>query len=167
MTVKAPPEREQYRKLTLALEKYKGKRGVLIAALQEAQEIFGHLPRKVMIHIANELTMPLSEVYSVVSFYSLFSTKPVGKTRIEICMGTACYVKGAKEIQEKFVKELGIEPGEMTPDGEISLATSRCVGACSAAPVILIGEDMKGNVTPHMVPSLTEKFKDPKNEVLK
>ncbi|NLM22739.1 MAG: NAD(P)H-dependent oxidoreductase subunit E [Firmicutes bacterium] len=159
MSLKAAAERELYERLTQALEKYKGKRGVLIAALQEAQQIFGYLPRKVMIHVANELTIPLSEVYSVVSFYSLFSTMPTGRIRLEVCMGTACYVKGAEELLKGLKEELGVEPGEVTKDGLFSIATTRCVGACSAAPVLKVGEELHGKMTRDRISPLLEELK--------
>ena len=155
----AAAEKELYDQLTLALEKYKGKPGVLIAALQEAQQIFGYLPRKVMIHVANELTIPLAEVYSVVSFYSLFSTVPVGLHRIEVCMGTACYVKGAEKLLQVLHKKLGVGPGKVTADGRLSAATTRCVGACSAAPVIKIGEELHGGMTPERLETLLEELR--------
>lgn len=159
MPVQAITEEEQYKKLTLALEKYKGKPGVLIQALQEAQEIFGYLPRKVMIHVANELTIPLAEVYSVVSFYSLFSTVPVGKHRLEVCMGTACYVRGAQELLERLREKLKLEPGKVSEDGLFSLASTRCVGACSAAPVLKVGEDLHGGFTVEGLDELLEELK--------
>ncbi len=165
MTVKTPPEQEElFKQVTKALGKYKGGKGMLIAALRDVQQIFGYLPRKVMILVADELDIPLSEVYSVVSFYSLFSTKPVGRKRIEICMGTACYVKGADKIRDMISDDLEIEPGEMTPDGSINLATSRCVGACSVAPVVKIGDDLRGNITPDKVPELLDELKSEESE---
>ena len=102
---KTVEEKEKYRKLDRILQKYKGRGGVLIKALQEAQEIFGHLPRQILIHIAYELDVPLSEVYSVVSFYSLFKTKATGRCHLEICSGTACYVKGMHELLEHVEKD--------------------------------------------------------------
>ncbi len=159
MAVRPAKEKELYGQLTLALEKYKGKPGVLIAALQEAQQVFGYLPRKVMIHVANELTIPLAEVYSVVSFYSLFSTVPVGVHRLEVCMGTACYVRGAEQLLKELQKKTGAEPGKVTADGLFSVATTRCVGACSAAPVIKIGEELHGGATPGQLDALLEELK--------
>ncbi len=159
MAVKPALEKELYDQLTLALEKYKGKPGVLIAALQEAQQIFGYLPRQVMIHLANELTIPLAEVYSVVSFYSLFSTVPVGLHRIEVCMGTACYVRGAESLLKNLRQKLGLKPGEVSEDGRLSIASTRCVGACGAAPVIKVGEDLHGGATEQSLDSLVEELK--------
>ncbi len=159
MAVKAPEEKELYEQITLALEKYKGKPGVLISALQEAQQIFGYLPRKVMIHVANELTIPLAEVYSVVSFYSLFSTVPMGQHRLEVCMGTACYVRGADKLLSGLQDKLGVKEGEVTEDGGFSVASTRCVGACSAAPLLKVGEELYGEVSEKKLESIIEELK--------
>lgn len=158
MAVKQAPEKELYTQLTAALDKYKGKPGVLIAALQEAQDIFGYLPRKAMIHVANELTIPLAEVYSVASFYSLFSTVPSGRHRIEVCMGTACYVKGAEELLRELQHRCGAGPGKFSSEGLFSIATTRCVGACSAAPVIKTGEELHGEMSPGRLPQFLEEL---------
>ena len=159
MVVKQARVKDLYGRLTLALEKYKGKPGVLIAALQEAQQIFGYLPRKVMIHVANELTIPLAEVYSVVSFYSLFSTVPAGKHRLEVCMGTACYVRGAEKLLNNIQQKLGIGAGDIGEDGRFSVATTRCVGACGAAPLVKVGEDLHGGITTERLDSLLEELR--------
>ncbi|MGI6614439.1 MAG: NAD(P)H-dependent oxidoreductase subunit E [Dethiobacteria bacterium] len=156
MAVKTDPEEKLYERLDRALKKYKGKPGVLIAALQEAQEIFGYLPRKVMIQVANRLTIPLSEVYSVVSFYSLFSTVPTGKHRLEVCLGTACYVQGAESLLRELQDLCGTEPGKSAAEGPFSISTTRCVGACGAAPIIKIGEELHGEMTPEKLPPLLE-----------
>lgn len=159
MPVQVGPEEKQYRRLSRALEKYRGQPGVLIQALQEAQEIFGHLPRRVMIHVANELAVPFAEVYSVVSFYSFFSTVPMGRHRLEVCLGTACYVKGALDLLEKLREKLELEPGKVSEDGLFSLATTRCVGACSAAPVLKIGEELHGGFDPEGIDALLKELK--------
>lgn len=160
MTVKTRNEVGLYKQLTIALEKYKGRPGVLIAALQEAQQIFGYLPRKVMIHVANELTIPLAEVYSVVSFYSLFSTVPVGVHKLEVCMGTACYVRGAEQLLKTLKKKTGVEEGKVSEDGLFSISSTRCVGACGAAPVIKVGEELHGGITSDRLDSLLEELKE-------
>ncbi len=159
MAVKSARETELYHQLTRALEKYKGKSGVLIAALQEAQQIFGYLPRQVMIHVANELTIPLAEVYSVVSFYSLFSTVPVGLHRLEVCMGTACYVRGAEKLLQGLQDKLGLKPGEVSADGRFSIATTRCTGACGAAPVIKVGDELYGGMNEEGLDRLIKELK--------
>ena len=153
-TVKTASEEQVIEQVSRAMKKYKGRTGVLIEALQEAQHIAGHLSRKVMIRVAEELTVPLSEVYSVVSFYSLFSTSPMGRYRLEVCMGTACYVKGAEKLLQALKNKLGVDTGTVTDDGMFSLATTRCVGACSTAPVLKVGDDLHGHLTAEQLDSL-------------
>ena len=128
----------------------------MIKILHEAQKIFGYLSREVLIYTAKDLGVPFAEVYGVVSFYSLFSMKPRGEKTIEICMGTACYVKGAEEILDEFKKELDIEPGEISEDGQYTIETTRCVGACSLAPVVSVDEKVYSKVTPEEVKSIIE-----------
>ncbi len=160
MAIKDIQDEKLHDRLTRALRKYKGKPGILIAALQEAQNIFGYLPREVMIRVANELTIPLSEVYSVVSFYSLFSTVPSGKHRIEVCMGTACYVKGAEKLLRELQDRCDAGEGKYVSEGFFSIATTRCVGACSAAPVIKTGDELHGDMSPDRLPQLLQELKE-------
>lgn len=158
MAVKTDPGQKQYERLERILRKYKGKPGVLIAALQEAQSICGYLPRKMMIRVANQLTIPLSEVYSVVSFYSLFSTVPTGRHRLEVCLGTACYVQGAETLLRELQTLCDTGPGKSSTENPFSIATTRCVGACGAAPIIKIGEELHGEMTPEKLPRLLEEL---------
>ncbi|RJX23495.1 MAG: NAD(P)H-dependent oxidoreductase subunit E [Dethiobacter sp.] len=152
----AVEKKENYQELDSVLEKYKGRAGVLIKALQEAQEIYGYLPRELLIHIAYELDVPLSEVYSVVSFYSLFKTQTSGRCHLEICSGTACYVKGMKNLLEYLEEDLSLKPGGVTEDGKFSVSTTNCVGACSAAPVVKIGDELYGEMTLERLQQLLE-----------
>jgi NADH:ubiquinone oxidoreductase subunit E len=149
---------EKYQKLNKVIEEYKEKPGGLIPVLHQAQLIFGYLPKDVQIKVAEGLDLPLSEVFGVVTFYSFFSLKPRGKYTIGICLGTACYVKGAAEIVEALEKELGIKVGDSTEDGLFSLMVTRCVGACGLAPVLTIGEDVYGRLTPEMIPNILERY---------
>lgn len=130
------------------IKKYRKKRGALIPVLQEAQEIVGYLPPALLRYIAKRLHLSVSEVHGVVSFYSFFSMKPKGKHNIKVCLGTACYVKGAEEIINKYKTELGIEMGGLTEDRKFSLESVRCLGACGLAPVVVIDKDTHGSVTP-------------------
>lgn len=148
--------KEKYQELDSVLEKYKGRGGVLIKALQEAQEIYGYLPREILIHIASELDVPLSEVYSVVSFYSLFKTKVPGRCHLEICTGTACYVKGMKDLLEYLEEDLSLQPGKVSEDGKFSISTANCVGSCSTAPVVKIGDELYGEMTVKSLKKLLE-----------
>lgn len=160
MALKTDPQDELYERLDRALRKYKGKPGVLIAALQEAQNIFGYLPRKVMIRVANYLTIPLSEVYSVVSFYSQFATVPTGKHRLEVCLGTACYVQGAETLMRELQDLCDTGPGKSSTENPFSISSTRCVGACGAAPIIKIGEELHGEMTPEKLPRLLEDLEE-------
>ena len=118
----------------------------LIEVLREAQELFGFLPEEVQLFIAEKMRIPVSEVYGVVTFYNFFSMKPRGKHVVNVCTGTACYVKGAPRLLQMLTDELGIELGETTPDNLFTLSSVRCVGACSLAPVFVIGEDTYGRI---------------------
>lgn len=128
--------------------------GSLIAVLHRAQQLFGYLPEEVMMRVAQGLDLPPSEVFGVVTFYNYFHTEPVGKYPVSVCMGTACYVRGADRVLAAFQKELGIAHGEVTPDGLFSLEACRCIGACGLAPVITIGGEVYGKLTEHDVPKL-------------
>ena len=151
-------EQEEFEELRNVINNYKDKEGTLVKVLHEAQDIFGYLPRKVQIFVARTMGIPLPEVYGVVSFYSLFTMKPRGEYTIEICMGTACYVKGADALLEKFKQELQIEPGEVTEDGKFTIETTHCVGACSLAPVISINGNVHGNIEPEDVDEVIAEY---------
>ena len=112
----------------------------LINVLQSCQEHFGYLPAEVQEVISGELGLPVAKIYGVVTFYSFFTMTPKGKHPISICLGTACYVRGAEKVLEEFKKELGLNVGQVTKDNKFSLSTLRCVGACGLAPVVLVGE---------------------------
>ncbi|MBT3272091.1 MAG: NAD(P)H-dependent oxidoreductase subunit E [Spirochaetales bacterium] len=126
-------------------------RGYLIQCLHKAQQLFGFLPESVQLYVANKLKVHMSEVYGVISFYSFFTDTPKGEHRINVCTGTACFVRGAQAVQEEFARLLGIEEGETTEDNRFSLGGLRCVGACSLAPVVLVNDKVYGNVTTGMV----------------
>ena len=127
------------------------KKGFLIQSLHRAQAIFGYLPEEVQVLVARKLGLHLSEVYGVISFYSFFTDKPVGKHKINVCTGTACFVRGADIILQEFARQLKISEGETSEDGMFSLGGLRCVGACSLAPVVMVNEEVEGNVEPPMV----------------
>jgi len=129
-------------------------RGYLIQCLHKAQGIFGYLPEELQILVAEKLRLHLSEVYGVISFYTFFTTKPVGRYKINICTGTACFVKGADHILEEFGRYLGLKAGETGEDLKFSLGILRCVGACSLAPVVMVNDKVYGNVNVNMVPEI-------------
>ncbi len=135
-------------------------RKALMQVLQEAQNIFGYLPPQAQRQVAEGLGVSMAEVYGVVTFYSLFSLSPKGEYEISICLGTACYVKGAQLILDKIEEELGIQAGECTKDGKFSINACRCIGACGLAPVIMINEDVYGRLTPDEIPAILAKYKE-------
>ncbi len=134
-------------------------RGFLIQCLHKAQGVFGYLPEEVQLLVANRLGLHLSEVFGVISFYSYFTTVPQGKYKINICTGTACFVKGADSIVGEFKRFLNINMGETTGDMKFSLGGLRCVGACSLAPVVMVNDKVYGNVTAKKVPEIIEECK--------
>lgn len=151
---------EQEAMLMDVIEQHKGDAGALMPILQEAQEIYGYLPIEVQSIISKETGIPLAEIYGVVTFYSQFSLKPKGKYKIAICLGTACYVKGAGEIYNKFSEKLGIANGECTADGKFSLEPCRCIGACGLAPVITVNEEVYGKLGVEDVDKILAKYQD-------
>lgn len=130
------------------LEEYRFKDGGLIPVLQIAQGLFGYLPEEVLRHIAKKMDMPYSEVAGVVGFYSFFATQPRGDNVIRVCLGTACYVRGGKQVLDSIKKELHIDVGETTEDKAFSLEVARCFGACGLAPAIMINDDVHQRVKP-------------------
>ncbi len=149
---------EQEAKLQKVIDEHKGQPGATMPVLQAAQEIFGYLPEEVQIKIAEGLDVPLSEIYGVATFYSLFSLNPKGKYRISVCLGTACYVKGAQAVLDAVTEKLGVAPGGITPDGLFSLDACRCIGACGLAPVMTVGDDVYGRLTPAQVGPILDEY---------
>ena len=132
----------------------------LIYVLKEAQGIFGYLPKEVQLHIADKLGVPYSKVYGVVSFYSYFSTNPVGEHKISVCLGTVCFVKGSDKIMAEFEKELNIKAGETTSDLKFTLDGLRCVGACGLAPVVVVDGEVYGLCTPDQVTNILDEYRE-------
>lgn len=126
--------------------------------LQEAQEVYGYLPREVQIIIAEGLGVPVEEVYGVSTFYSQFSLTPKGKYNISVCLGTACYVKGSGKLVDEITKQLGIGPEECTQDGKFSLTACRCIGACGLAPVLTVNDEVYGRLVPEDIPGIIAKY---------
>ena len=150
---------EQEERLRQVIAEHKGQPGATMPVLQAAQEIFGYLPEEVQIMVAEGLDIPLSEVYGVASFYAQFSMNPKGRYQISVCLGTACYVKGADKVLERITQKLGIQPEECTEDGAFSLTACRCVGACGLAPVMMINNDVYGRLTPDQVGPILDMYK--------
>ena len=149
----------QNKELDGILAQYKGQKDALITVLHKAQELFGYLPQAVQIRVAEALDVPLSEVYGVVTFYALFSTKPKGKYKISACKGTACYVRGSERVLERIEKELGIKAGDTTADAKFSLEVVRCLGACGLGPVIMVNDDVHARLKPDKIPGVLSRYK--------
>jgi NADH:ubiquinone oxidoreductase subunit E len=149
----------RYQQLEKIITENKGRPGALIPVLHQAQGLFGYLAEDVQELVAEGLEIPLSEVYGVITFYSLFSTKPRGEHTIGVCMGTACYVKGAAAILQRLQTELGIGIEDTTDDGLFTLTVTRCLGACGLAPVIAIDEDVYGRLIPDKIPDILNKYR--------
>lgn len=137
----------QEQELKAWLQQHRDDPGAVMPALQKAQEVYGYLPLEVQKMVAEMLNKPLAEVYGVSTFYSQFSLVPKGKYIINVCMGTACYVKGSGKVLDNMEKKLGIKTGEVTSDGKFSLDACRCIGACGLAPVLMINDDVYGRLT--------------------
>lgn len=141
------------------IQRFKGKDGALIPALEEVQGVTGYLPDSVQRRVSKGLGIPLSQVYGVVTFYSFFTMKPRGKHQIRCCLGTACHVRGAKRNLEKIEHELGIKAGECTPDRQFSIEVIRCLGACGLAPVMTVDEDTHKQVKDSQIGEILNKYK--------
>ncbi len=149
---------EKFEKLQEIIAENKDKQGSLIKVLHDAQLVYGYLPIEVQKTIAEGMNVPLAEVYGVATFYAQFSLKPKGENRISVCLGTACYVKGADLVLDKLKSTLGLEVGDCTDDRKFSLDACRCIGACGLAPVITINSDVYGRLVPDQIPGIIEKY---------
>jgi len=148
-------------RLDEVLTEYRGRPGALIPVLQMAQGIYGYLPETVLKTIALSLGKSYSEVAGVVGFYAFFSTQPRGRHVIRVCLGTACYVRGGKQVLEAMRKELGVEVGETTRDGMFSLEVARCFGACGLAPAVCIDEEVYKRVRPAKIREILARYTEP------
>jgi NADP-reducing hydrogenase subunit HndA len=139
---------------------FNNQEGELINVLHQVQSKLGYLPAEVQEVIAKELNMSVAKVYGVVTFYSFFTMLPQGEFPISICMGTACYVRGAEQVLSEFKRQLNIEVGQTSPDGKFSLSCLRCVGACGLAPVVTVGEKVFGRVSPQQVSKIIAEYQE-------
>ena len=146
-------------RVTEIIARYGSDPGSVIAVLQDVQEEFGYLPPQALKDVSRELEIPLSRIMSLATFYRAFSLKPKGRRQVHVCLGTACHVRGAPLILEKFERELGVKAGETTADRAFSLDAVRCVGCCGLAPVAVVGGDVHGKVTSTKVAGLVKKYR--------
>ena len=151
---------EQAAKLDAVIAECTGDVSMLMHVMQEAQSIYGYLPFEVQEKIANGMNVPLEKVYGVATFYAQFALSPKGKYDISVCLGTACYVKGAQELLDELSAQLGIGAEECTPDGKYSLTACRCIGACGLAPVLTVNEDVYGKITAADIKGILAKYQD-------
>lgn len=149
---------EKYAKLDQVIAEMKGQGGAVMRTLQAAQGIFGYVPKDVQIRIADGLGETLSEVYGVSTFYSQFALEPGGEHLIGVCLGTACYVKGSKNILEKVSEVLDTKVGKTSSDGLFTIKDTRCLGACGLAPVMMIDDEVYGRLVPDDIPGILKKY---------
>lgn len=152
-------KRHHLRDILPIIDNYEKNSGSLIPILHEVQKKIGYLPKDIQEFIAEELGVPFSQVYSVVTFYSFFSMEPKGDHTISVCTGTACYVKGADELVEELKGLLDVEEGGTSEDKKFTLTTSRCVGACSKAPVMMVNDEVYGKIKPDELPEILERYR--------
>lgn len=152
--------KEKFRELEEFIEKQDNKEAALIAVLHKAQELYGYLGEEVQGFISEKLNVPKSKIYGVISFYSYFTTEPKGKYIINVCTGTACFVRGSGDILEEIKSKLGIKEGQTTVDGMFTLDTLRCVGACGIAPVVSVNDKVYGKVTKEQVDDLLKECRE-------
>jgi NADH-quinone oxidoreductase subunit E len=146
-------------KVDQILERWHGDPDYLIEILQDVQDEWRHLPEELMRYLADELGVPLARVAHAATFYKAFSLEPRGRHEVQVCMGTACHVKGATLVLDAFARELAVEPGETTADQEFTLEAVRCVGCCGLAPVVAVGDEIHGDVKPSGVVKLAAGYR--------
>ena len=150
---------EQEAKLNAVIDANKHDKSRVMAVMQEAQEIYGYLPIEVQNKIAEGMSVPLEKIYGVATFYAQFSLTPKGENHISVCLGTACYVKGAGDLYDRLQEILGIGGDECTPDRKFSLTACRCIGACGLAPVLTVNEEVYGRLVVDDVDGIVEKYR--------
>lgn len=150
---------EQLSQIDKIIATFGGKPGGLIPMLEQIQSYLGYISLPIQERISKKAGIPESKIYGVVSFYSFFTMQPRGRHRIQVCLGTACYVKGGKEIAEKIEKEYAIKPGQSTKDKRFTFETARCFGACGLAPVMIVDGKVYGKVNVNMVEEILNEYK--------
>ncbi len=149
---------EQAAKLDEIIAANTGDNSNLMHVMQQAQEIYGYLPFEIQQKIAEGMKVPMEKVYGVATFYAQFALSPKGKYAISVCLGTACYVKGAQELLDELSAQLGIGAEECTADGKFSLTACRCIGACGLAPVLTVNDDVYGKITAADIKGILDKY---------
>ncbi len=147
------------KELIAFIDEWKAKPGSLIMILHKIQETFGYIPREAAEKLSRMSDIPLARIYGVITFYHFFKTTKPGKHKISVCLGTACYLKGGQDLIDEARSILSLDEGEVTEDGLFSIDPVRCVGCCGLAPVITIGNDVYGKVTPDQLPDIIAKYR--------
>ncbi|MFA5309958.1 MAG: NAD(P)H-dependent oxidoreductase subunit E [Dehalococcoidales bacterium] len=146
-------------KIAALISSYADKKEELISLLQDVQAEFNYLPQDVLIRISQTLEIPLSQVFSVATFFHAFSLKPRGRHTVTVCLGTACHVKGGQRLVDKMARDYGLEPGETTPDERLTLETANCLGCCALGPVVVIDGTYESQVNPDKLDKILKKYK--------
>ena len=152
--------KQKLEELTKYIEEQGNSKNDLIMILHKAQELFGYLSEEVILFLSEKLSIPTAKIYGVITFYSHFTTEPKGKHVINVCMGTACFVRGAQDVLDEFKRELKIDVGETTEDSKFSLEALRCVGTCGLAPVLSVNEKVYGYVKVEDVKKIIAEYKE-------
>lgn len=150
---------QKYEQLKTVIDGWKGKQGALMPVMHEAQHIFGCIEEKTQNFIAEHLGVSTTQIYGVATFYSQFTLQPRGKYTVGVCLGTACYVRGAQKVFDAFSSQLGIKANRTTPDNLFTLEATRCIGCCGLAPAIMVNEEVYGRLTDADVPGILEKYR--------
>jgi NADH:ubiquinone oxidoreductase 24 kD subunit len=154
-----PSKDSEMGKIDAIIENHKDQKGALMPILNEVQDALGYLPEYAMKEISKKLDIPFAEIYGVATFYSRFTLKPRGQHTVSVCLGTACYVKGSKEVFDKLVEVLKVSgSGDTTDDGKFTLEATRCLGCCGLAPVMKVDEDVYGKLVPDDVIEILKKY---------
>lgn len=159
MAIQATDRALQFAELDKVIEQWKGEEGGVLPIMQHAQEIIGCVDEEVQNYISAKTGVPVSTIYGIATFYSLFTLEPKGKYTIGVCLGTACYVKGSQLVLDEIAKELNLEVGKTTEDGLFTLDATRCIGCCGLAPAIMINDEVYGRLAPKDVGEIIEKYK--------
>ena len=142
------------------IDRYRGDRTAIVAILHEINAAFRYLPREALERVSEQLSIPLSHLYSAATFYRSFDLEPCGEHEIQVCLGTACHVRGSELILDALSRRLGIEPGETTADGKFTLKRVNCLGACALGPLVSVDRDYHGHLTAHQAERLLEAYED-------
>lgn len=151
--------KEQFKELDAVIEQWKDEPGGLLPIMQHAQEIIGCVDEEVQKYISDKTGAPVSTIYGIATFYSLFTLEPNGKYTIGLCLGTACYVRGSQAVIDELQKQLNVEVGHTTPDGTFTLTATRCIGCCGLAPAMMINDEVYGRLKPAEVAGILEKYR--------